>query len=214
MAYAQSNVATQQKNQVMFLALTLFVAIVAAVVMSAVIVSSMVKGQIANALDVAPVTATQNALYNPSVNAPACVAPAAASSSGGSSAAAGSGSGYVPLFRGAGGISGSFNNTSSITNTNTENNSTVNTDSHNFFSLIAGSFNRRTTTVRDNGNTFAPVFSPTNNTTTNTTTTTTTVAPQDNDTTVFAPQDNDTTTTVVAPVTVTTVNDNDGIDIQ
>lgn len=158
MSYAQQN-AGIQNNQIITLAVVMFVTIVAAITFSAILVSTMVKGEVAKALsNNTPVTTAQsiNAPVSPAaavVAGSSCVAPTAeeAASAGTSTTPATGSYKALPWT----GFSSSFVNSFNNTQTSTTNTTTTNTVNKNRYTAIVDSFKVGTDNVVVTGNTVA-----------------------------------------------------------
>lgn len=179
MTYA--NARAEQNKQLMTMAIVMFVTIVAAVTFSAVLVSTLVKGEVAKALsNNTPVTTAQsiNAPVSPVAAGASCAAPAVSEAGEGAHVSAASAGGHKVAkalpWTGYASISGSFNNSQTST-TNTSTNNTVN---RNRYTVINDSFKVATDNTVVVGNNVASNNNAnsnnTSNTTTNNTTTTTT----------------------------------------
>lgn len=200
------NAPTYQRNQTMQFAIVMFGSIVAAVVLSTVIIMSLMRGELASALTSnVNSTSAQNVCVDPTATATAEESEESVATNPASLTST-----WLP----AGSISGSFNVSTTTTNTETTNiytdNSKVITktiikDNGNTYTFAPVD---NTTIVRDNGNTYEDndtnVNTNTNTSTTNTSVVTTTI--QDNGNTN---NQNNGNTSVVAPVTNTSVSDND-----
>jgi hypothetical protein len=151
MAYAASNLQSN-KNQLMVISLAMFGAIIAAIVVSTLLVMTLVRGEFANALN----DVTTNAPTTQNVSAPSdfCTGTSTPQNADGSSA---SGSSAVSSkhWSHRGSVVNSYNNTSTSTVTNNVSESTTNTTntSTNVVNTITGSFNLGSYNQVDSNNT-------------------------------------------------------------
>ncbi len=157
MQYQYAEMQAMQNKNLVKMASIIFVAVTAAIVLSAVIVMSFIKGEVARAIDDAsPVSSNQQSISafspaNNNVSGGSCSDPAAAAAG-----VSGAGLPWVPSASGLASVSNSFNNTNSSTSTVTNNvTETTTTDSNNLTisgNIVASGNNNGNTTDSNNGN--------------------------------------------------------------
>lgn len=152
MAYAASNIQSN-KNQLMVISLAMFGAIIAAIVVSTLLVMTLMRGEFASALN--DVTTNAPTTQNVSAASDVCTGTSTPQISEGGGSASGSSASRGHHWSHRASVVNSYNNTSTSTVTNNVSENTTNTTntSTNVVNTITGSFNLGSFNQVDSNNT-------------------------------------------------------------